>query len=288
MVVHAQSFAVAEPGVDLEHPSTARVYDYLLGGSSNWAVDREFGSRVLQYFPEMSGIAQANRLFLGRIVRHLNRLGVRQFLDIGSGVLSKGNTHQIAEQITSGSRVIYAESEPVAFAHGEVLLDEDGDPDRHAIINVDVRSVDRLWNEALATGIFDLTKPVAVLILSVLHTLPNGSSGEDIGALLMDRYREIVPLGSYLGVSQVTDDGIPREIAAKLVELRHMCHDQLNADVWCRSRASIESLLGDFRLIEPGLVWTPEWHPEAADEVIPFADRPSYAAVWGGVGQRVR
>jgi hypothetical protein len=287
-VVHAQSFAVAEPGVDLEHPSAARVYDYLLGGSSNWAVDREFGRRVLQYFPEMSGIAQANRLFLSRVVRYLNRLGVQQFLDIGSGVLTKGNTHQIAEQVTSGARVIYAESEPVAFAHGEVLLDEEGDPDRHAIINVDVRRVDELWHEALATGIFDLSKPIAVLILSVLHTLPNQSSGQDIGAQLMDRYREFLPLGSYLGVSQVTDDGIPWEIAGKLVELRHMCHDQLNTKVWCRSRKAIGSLLGDFRLVQPGLVWTPEWHPEEADAVIPFADRPSYAAVWGGVGQRIR
>lgn len=284
-MLHAQPYAIAEPGVDLKHPSAARVYDFLLGGSANWAIDRKFAHRLRQNFPEIVDMALANRMFLNRVVRHLSGLGVRQFLDIGSGIRRTGNTHQAAPD----SRVVYVEHDPVAFAHGEVLLDEEGDPDRHAIINVDLGSADETWEEAVATGILDPDEPVAVLLLSVLHILrPDEHGGTDLGAESVARLRKLIPTGSYLAVSHVTDEGVPRETVPKLVELKHLCDDGLNTSVWCRSHAAIKALFGDFQLLPPALVWTPEWHPEEAAEPVPFADRPSFAAVLGGVGEKLR
>jgi S-adenosyl methyltransferase len=282
-VLHAQPHAIAEPGVDLKHPSAARVYDYLLGGSANWAIDRKFAHRLRQNFPEIVDMALANRGFLNRVVRHLSDLGIKQFLDIGSGIRRTGNTHQLAPD----SRVVYVEHDPVAFAHGEVRLDEEGDPDRHAIINVDLGSADETWDEAAATGILDPGEPVAVLLLSVLHILRPAEGGTDLGTESVARLRKLVPSGSYLALSHVTDEGVPPEIAPKLVELKHLCDDWLITSMWCRSQAAIKALFGDFQVLPPGLVWTPEWHPEEAAGRVPFADRPSFAAVWGGVGQKI-
>lgn len=283
-MLHAQPYAIPEPGVDLKHPSAARVYDFLLGGSANWAIDRKFAHRIRLNFPEITDMAATNRMFLSRVVRHLSRLGIKQFLDIGSGVLSTGNTHQIAP----GSRVVYVERDPVSFAHGEVLLDEEGDPDRHAIINVSLCAVDEVWDEAMATGILDLEQPVGLLILSTLHEWQPEPDGSDLAAQSVAQHRIRLPFGSYLAVSHVTNEDIPWEIAPKLVELKHQCDDWLNTKVWCRPRSAIEALLGDFQVIPPGIVWTPIWHPEEADSTIPLADSPSYAAVLGGVGQKAQ
>lgn len=286
-MLQAQTHAFAGPGVDLTHPSVVRVYDYLLGGSANWSIDREFGERVLRQFPEMRKIALANRMFLSRVVRCLARRGVRQFLDIGSGVLSRDNTHQIANKITSDSRVIYVDNEPVVVAHAEVLLDEEGDPDRHAVICADLQRPDDLWQEALATGLLALDEPVAVLMSSVLHVFKPEPDGTDLAARSVARYRELLPAGSYLGISHVTDEGVPDELAPKLLDLRHLCDAYRGFNVYCRSPEAIRALFGDFTLLEPDLVWTPQWHPEEADAPIPFAKTPHYAAVMAGVGQKI-
>ncbi|HEX4700590.1 MAG TPA: SAM-dependent methyltransferase, partial [Pseudonocardiaceae bacterium] len=157
------------PGVDLEHPSVARVYDFYLGGTANWAIDREFGKKVLARFPLLRPIAKANRLFLHRAVRHLVRQGVRQFVDIGSGVPTMGNTHQIADELAPDCRVVYIDNEPVAVAHSQMLLDQNGDPERHAAINADLREPDELWQRVRDTDVLDLTQPVALLLVAVLH-----------------------------------------------------------------------------------------------------------------------
>ena len=276
--------AIPDSGVDLKHPSAARVYDYLLGGTANWAIDRAFARRVLANFPEIADMAVTNRMFLNRVVRHLSRLGVRQFVDIGSGVLSKNNTHQIADETDPHSRVVYVENESVAVAHAEVLLDEDSDPDRHTIVTMDFREPDELWDEVLATRIIDLDQPIALLMLSVLHTME--PRPDDDAAHLVARYRKLLPVGSYLVISHVTNDEIPYEIRAKLVELKHLCDDWFAGRVFCRSREAIGALLGDFEPVPPGMVWTPAWHPEEAGGPVPLCDTPSLAAVWAGVGQK--
>ncbi|WP_243769832.1 SAM-dependent methyltransferase [Amycolatopsis acidicola] len=274
-------------GVDLERPSVARVYDFLLGGSANWAIDREFGEKVLAGFPLLKSVAVANRLFLHRAVRHLVRLGVRQFVDIGSGIPTMGNTHQIADEVAADSRVVYVDNEPVAVAHSRYLLDNQGDPRRHAVVRGDMRDPDGLWEQVADTGVIDFAEPVALLLVAVLHIQQPGHDGTDIGPAAVARYRELLGSGSYLVISQVTDEGVPPELEDKLAELKEMYDRSTSPVVW-RSQREIRALLGDFELVEPGMTWTPLWHPEESGPgapVITFA-QPEESVIWAGVGKK--
>lgn len=285
IVTDAPLSATTSPRVDLHHPSVARVYDFLLGGSAYWATDRTFAKRMLEQFPEFRDIARANRMFVNRVVRHLIKLDVRQFIDIGSGVLSSGNTHQIADEVVPDAKVVYVDNDPVAVAHAEILLDQEGDPDRHVVVNADLRGPDRLWHQVTATGILDLDKPVAVLMFSVLHSLPPQPGEQDPAARLMTRYRELIPPGSYLGVSHLTSEGVPAELPPKLAVLQRLCDEWDSGRAYCRSRKAVEALLGDFDLMWPGMVWAPLWHPEESASSVPFPE-PNHSGVWAGVGQK--
>ncbi|HEX3788987.1 MAG TPA: SAM-dependent methyltransferase [Pseudonocardiaceae bacterium] len=276
------------PGVDLDHPSVARVYDFYLGGTANWAIDREFGKRVLSAFPLLRPIAIANRMFLHRAVRHLVRLGVRQFVDIGSGVPTMGNTHAVAGEVAPDSRVVYVDNEPVAVAHSKVLLEEHGDPVRHAAINADLRYPDQLWQAVADTGVLDLSQPVALLFIAVLHVKQPGPDGEDTGAEVLARYRELLAPGSFLAISQITDDGVPEDLGRNLVELKRMYETRSTSEAMWRSQAQIRDLFGDFELVEPGLTWTPLWHPEESSPDAPsltFAS-PNESVIWAGAGRK--
>jgi len=275
--------ATTSPRVDLHNPSVARVYDFLLGGSAYWAIDRSFGERVIKKFPEFRNIAKANRLLVDRVVRHLVGRGVRQFVDVGSGVLSSGNTHQIANEVAPDTKVVYVDNDPVAVAHAEILLDQEGDPDRHVVVNADLRDPDELWRQVSSTHVVDEDEPLAVLMFSVLHSLPP-KPGDSV-TRLMARYRELIPAGSYLGISHLTCDGVPKELPRKLAVLRRLCDDWPIGRAYCRSHTAVEALLGDFQPIEPGMVWAPEWHPEESTSEVRFA-KPSHSALWAGVGQK--
>ena len=285
-MLEAHADTITRLGVDLEYPSVVRVYDYLLGGSANWAIDRAFGDLVVKQFPEMRNIARANRMFLSRAVRHLASRGVRQFLDIGSGVLSWGNTHQVADAINPDSRVVYVDNEPVVVAHAEVLLDEDGDLNRHAVICADLQYPDELWNDVLTTGIIRSDEPVAVLMSHVLQVFQPKSDGTDIAARSVARYRELLPVGSYLSISHVTNERIPRELLPKLANIKYLCETHCRFEMFCRSRKAIEALLGEFEILPPGMAWAPEWRPDPAASD-PFVT-PNHAVVWAGVGRKVR
>jgi hypothetical protein len=274
-------------GVDLEHPSVARVYDWYLGGTANWAIDREFGERVLTTFPLLRPIAIANRLFLHRVVRHLVRKGVKQFVDIGSGVPTMGNTHQVADEVAPDSHVVYIDHEPVAVAHSQVLLEKDGDPARHAAINADLRNPDRLWQQVIETGVIDLDEPIALLVIAVLHVQQPDADGVDVGPRAIARYRELLPAGSYLAISHITDDGVPEEVGERLVELKQMYDTSSSPVIW-RSHDQIRDLFGDFELLPPGMGWTPSWHPEETGPTSPVIefDQPNEAVIWAGVGRK--
>lgn len=227
----------------------------------------------------------AHRQFVGRVVRHLAKLGIRQFVDIGSGLLSHDNTHQLADAIAPDSRVIYVDNEPVVMAHTEVLLDEAGDPDRHAVINADLRCPDLVWDAVQATGLINQEKPVAVFMFSVLHQFKPDPRGIDIGAQIVARYRRLLPGGSYLGISHLTADGVPPALVPKLRELKNLCDTWCDGKVYSRSPAEIRALLGDFELIKPGLVWTPRWRPREGRCSV-YADVPSAAATLAAVGRK--
>jgi len=284
-IVSDAPLSATSSGVDLYHPSVARVYDFLLGGSAYWAMDRLFANQILDRFPEFRNIAKANRMFVDRVVRHLVKLGVRQFVDIGSGVLSSDNTHQIADEVEPGTKVVYVDNDPVAVAHAEILLDQEGDPDRHVVVNADLRDPDELWHQVTTTCVLDMDEPVAVLMFSVLHSLPPEEGDQDPAARLMTRYRDLIPPGSYLGISHLTSEGVPEEIPPKLAVLQQLCDDWADGRAYCRSRKAVADLLGDFDLVRPGMVWVPEWHPEESASSVPFPEA-SHSVVWAGVGQK--
>ncbi|ALG06249.1 SAM-dependent methyltransferase [Kibdelosporangium phytohabitans] len=275
-------------GVDLDHPSIARVYDYLLGGNTNWAIDRQFGDRVLERFPLLRQIARANRLLLHRVVRHLVRRGVRQFIDVGSGVPTMGHTHTTADAVSpEPTAVVYIDNEPVAVAHSEVLLEQHGDPRRHRAIFGDLRDPERLWESVLDTGVIDLDQPVALLMIAVLHVRQPGPDGTDVGPAAVARYRDLLPRGGYLAISHVTDDGVPDHIKNHLTELKDMYDKSGNPVIW-RSRTDVEALFGDFERLDPGTTWTAEWHPEESahdDEPLSFA-KPSESVILAGVARK--
>jgi hypothetical protein len=278
----------ATAGIDLTRPNAARIYDYFVGGTANWSIDREFAHAIIQRIPLARDMALANRLFLNRVVRHLTRLGVRQFLDIGAGVPTAGNTHQIADEIVPDARVVYVDNEPIAIAHAEVLLNREGDPDRHVMINADLREPDDLWRQARDTGILDLDEPIALLMVAVLHFFHAGPAGQDVGPESVARYRELLAPGSYLAISHLTDDGVPDDMVAQLAESKRVYKQSVSNHLITRPRAEIDALFGDFELLEPGTVWTPQWHPEDTGPTAPTINLPTpeYAVVWAGVGQK--
>lgn len=276
------------PGdIDLHTPSIARVYDYFLGGTENWAVDREFGNALLKKFPLLGSVAQANRQFLNRVVQHLAHLGVRQFVDIGAGVPTMGSTHQAADSVDPTCHVVYIDNDPVAVGHSQALLHDNGDPARHTALAGDLRDPDQLWQDVIDTGLIDLGRPVALLIIAVLHVQQTDETGKDIAAEVLARYRDLLPSGSYLAISQVTTEGVPEGFTKTLADIKAMYDLRSSPVVW-RSQAEIKAFLGDFEPIEPGMTWTPSWHPEyptPGAATVTFG-RPNESVIWAGVGRK--
>ncbi|MEU4740132.1 SAM-dependent methyltransferase [Actinosynnema sp. NPDC023658] len=256
--------------VDTALPSAARLYDYLLGGGHNFAADRELAERFLLAQPNGRTIARLNRAFLRRAVLHLVDAGVRQFLDLGSGIPTVGNVHEIAQRAAPGARVVYVDFEDVAVAHSRMIL---GDDDRSTVVQQDLTEPDAVLAEVRATGLLDFTEPVGVLAVGVFHFVPPGSDPAGVVAA----YRDAVVPGSYLALSQFTSDLQPEEMAG----IEAVMRDSANP-MYSRTRAEITALFDGFELVEPGVVPLPLWRPEegAAEE---DADR---SGILAGVGRR--
>lgn len=273
--------------IDLERPSVARVYDYYLGGTSNWAIDREFGAKALAAFPFVRPAAKANRQFLHRVVRYLAKRGIRQFVDLGSGIPTMGPTHEVADRVNRESAVVYVDNEPVAVAHSRVLLERNGDPARHAAIQGDLRDPDGLWEKLAETGVIDLGEPLALLMLAVLHVQQLDAHGVDQTPGIVARYRALLTPGSYLAISHGSADGVPEHRATDMANFARM-YEQSSTPVRWRPRAEIDALFGDLELVPPGTTWTPLWHPEESTEdsqMINF-DSPDDSVVWAGVARK--
>jgi hypothetical protein len=276
--------------VHLDTPSVARVDDYFLGGSTNWEVDRSFGDQILERFPLVRRIAFANRLFLNRVVRHLMGQGVRQFLDIGSGVPSAG-THAIADEWAiharrrPDARVVFVDNDPVAVAHTELILDHEGDRRRHAVVNADLRDPETLWELALDTELLDLEQPVAVLLVGFLHLRQPDADGNEVGPDSVATLRELVPSGSYVVITHVSDDeGLPDDALATLTGLQQLYDESIT---W-RSRTEIESMLDGYRMVDPGWTAAIEWRAEETGPSAPAVSLPARCneIIWAGVGMK--
>lgn len=252
-------------GIDLERPNPARVYDWYLGGTANWAIDRELGQQAMRVFPLAAQVAIANREFLRRLVRYSVEQGVNQFVDLGSGVPTAGNVHEVADELDSDSRCVYVDNEPVAVAHSELLLERHGDPHRHAIVNADLREPDQVWEQVMRTGVLDPQRPICLLAIAVLHFIQSDAEVERT----VRRYQELLPGGSYLGLSHITRDELDADLDAKVqagVEL----YKQASTPVRTRTRDELRGFLNGFRLVEPGVTWVSHWHdgdrPAGTDE----------------------
>jgi transcriptional regulator with XRE-family HTH domain/O-methyltransferase involved in polyketide biosynthesis len=270
----------APPGIDLDLPNAARVYDYFLGGTANWAIDRVFGDQAATALPLAKTIAHINREFLGRVVRHCLRQGVRQFLDIGSGVPTVGNVHEVADAIDRGSRCVYVDYEPVAVAHSRILLDQHGDPGRHTILQARMESADELWEQAIATGILNPDEPIGLIMLAVLHFIPDDNVWP-----ALQRYRTLLPRGSRLAISHMSDDGVPEEVLPQIQAFAQQSR-KTSTPGTLRAFEEIQRFFGDFEMEPPGLVWLPEWRLDTAASphtTGEFVDTPAKACIRGGV-----
>ncbi len=248
-----------------QRPSAARVYDYFLGGTHHLAVDRELAGQLEAMTPDIGATMRANRAFLQRAVRFLAGRGIRQFLDVGSGIPTAGNVHEIARAEAPGSAVVYVDVDPVAVEHSRELLAGD---DRTAVVLADARDTDRIL--AGANGLIDFGQPVAVLFAGVLHFIPD----EDDPAGLVAALREVTAPGSYLLISHATADGQPPEV----VEAQKLSA-RTGTGIVLRPHAEIASWFDGFPLVEPGLVHIPRWRPEDG----PVEDPERFGA-YAGVG----
>ncbi|MFI9816654.1 SAM-dependent methyltransferase [Saccharothrix variisporea] len=249
---------------DAERPNVARLYDYYLGGAHNFAVDREFAEQSMKVIPTAE-MVQHTRAFLRRAVRVCVAAGIRQFLDLGSGIPTAGNVHEVAQQVDPTCRVVYVDNEPATAAHGRTML---RDNPNVAMAEADLRDPDAVLNSPEARALLDLSEPVAVLMVAILPYLRD----EDRPAELVARYREAMAPGSYLVVSHLTADVRP-ELVEKLVAVAA----ETMTPIMARSREEIEPLLEGFDLLEPGLVLATRWRGES--EAGSGAETVSYGAV---------
>jgi hypothetical protein len=238
---------------DTSKAHQARIYDYLLGGKDNYAADREAAEAALAIYPEWAFTARANRAFLGRVVRYLaGEAGIRQFLDIGTGIPTAGNLHQIAQVIAPEARVVYVDYDPVVLAHARALLTS-SDAGATEYIDADLRDTGTIL--ARAAELLDFTEPVAVTLIAILHALPDSEDPHAIVASLM----ETVPPGSYLALSHLGPEFLTPDA---LRETQDMAARRIQQQMTWRNREQVARFFEGTDLIEPGLVRVEEWRPE--------------------------
>jgi O-methyltransferase involved in polyketide biosynthesis len=262
------------PRFDPNIPNVARMYDYYLGGRDNFAADREAAEQALAIAPELRDGAAESRRFLTRAVRYLVGAGIRQFIDIGCGLPTQGNVHEIAQAVAPDTRVAYADHDPVVVTHAEALLHT---TPLTTVLRADARRPEELLADPALGDLIDLDRPVAVLLSAVLHLIP-----EDDVVLRSVRYlRDRVAPGSYLLISHAVADQRPHVTArlAALYQDKVIAAGARRANV--RTRAEVEPLFDGLDLVEPGLVYLSEWRPEPG----PRATVTGLPAV-AGVGRR--
>jgi hypothetical protein len=274
----AESASDGAPGTvsplpfDTSKAHQARMYDYLLGGKDNYAADRAASEAALKIWPDLAFTARANRAFLGRAVRYLAaEAGIRQFLDIGTGIPTAGNTHEIAQAIAPETRVVYVDYDPVVLAHARALLNS-SEAGATEYIDADLRDTAAILSRA--AQLLDFSKPVAVTLISILHALPDDDDPHAIVAKLLDA----LPSGSYLAISHAGSDLLDRE---KQDGLEDTWRGKTQQQVTWRSREQVARFFDGTELVPPGLARVEEWHPD------PGSGDARKSAMWAAVGRKV-
>ncbi|MCX4820859.1 SAM-dependent methyltransferase [Streptomyces sp. NBC_01142] len=255
--------AWAPQGIDISVPSVARIYDYYLGGSHNFEVDREAARRAMEFMPGLPKIMQANRAFMRRAVNYAVGQGISQFLDIGSGIPAFGNVHEVARRASPDARVVYVDHDPVAVAHSQAVLEGD---EQSAVVAADLRKPRQILDSPEVTALLDLEQPVALLLVAVLHFIED----QDDPYSAVAELRDALAPGSLLILTHASYEGIPlpKEQAGGAVGI----YQNIRNPLVMRSRAEIARFFEGYGTIEPGLVSMPLWRPDApAKEEDPYA-----------------
>jgi hypothetical protein len=261
------------PGeIDLERPSAARMYDFYLGGSHNFAVDRQVAQEAMKAMPDLPQVMQANRAFLRRVVRYLLGAGVTQFIDIGSGIPTVGNVHEVVHEFDPSRRVVYVDIDPIAVAHSRAIL---ADNPNAGVIHGDLLEPEQIIDHPDLRAMLDLDRPVAVLLNAVLHFI----SDEEAPGAVLGRLLDALAVGSYLSISHASHVGQP-ENSSKVEDV----YKQTRTPMTFRTQEEVTELFKGWTLIEPGVCLIPLWRPDPQDPVDEqYARRISG---FGGVGQK--
>lgn len=257
--------------VDEEVPSAARLYDYLLGGAHNFAADRTLAEKFLTALPSARDVARLNRAFLRRCVVFRAQRGVRQFLDVASGIPTVGNVHEIAEDADPHARVMYVDCESVAVAHSQLLLEGDGNA---TIIQADLVEPDTILEHQETRWLLDFDEPIGLIMAGVFHFVPCDLDAPAIIA----RYRDALVPGSYLALSHFTVNISPDEMAG-VIEVMRRSADPIHT----RTHTEITELFTGFDLVDPGVVGTALWRPDRPEQA---ADEPGGSQIYAGVGRK--
>lgn len=263
-------------GSEPKAATTARIYDYFLGGIHNFAADREAAQAIISMFPITPVVAKTNRAFLRRSVRYLTGQGIKQFLDIGSGIPTVGNVHEVARESTPDGRVVYVDIDPVAVAESMDILDADANA---IAVRGDVRDPQAILGHPRVKGFLDFDRPIALLLVAVMHFVPDDAEAYDaVGQLLA----ALAP-GSHLVMShglQVPPENVDR---SDLLAMHDVYKRQTTSLLKLRTREEFTRFFDGTRLIDPGVVWVPEWRPADGDPD-DFADDPSGCSVLAAAG----
>ena len=258
-----------QPQIDTSIAHPARIYDYLLGGKDNFPADRAAAERVLATVPKAREMARANRAFLQRTVRFLaGEAGIRQFLDIGTGIPTQGNVHEVARQVAPDARVVYVDNDRVVHAHANALLAGD----QTIAVLADLRAPDAILGDPQVRQLIDFDRPVALLLVAILHFIRDEEDPPEIVA----RFHAAMAPGSYLVISHATGDFDPVAAAAAA-----QAYDKAAAPMVLRSHPEVARLFDGFALVDPGLVQVSHWRPDPGDAA-------SHQQVWayGGIGRK--
>jgi S-adenosyl methyltransferase len=262
--------------VDLrtDRPHPARVYDYLLGGKDNFPADREAAEQGLRANPNSRIPPRENRAFLRRVVRFLAaEAGIRQFLDIGTGIPTSPNVHEVAQAVTPAARVVYVDNDPIVLAHARALLTSSGEG-RTAYIDADLRDVDRIVGSPELRSTLDLDQPVGLLLIAILHFIPD----EDDPYGVVDQLLAALPSGSYLALSHLTGDFDPEAWEGVAAVYR-----KSGVIMRVRSRPEIERFFDGLELLEPGVTSVSRWRPDPGE---PSRATDAQVSVLGGVARK--
>lgn len=250
------------------HP--ARVYDYWLGGKDNFAADREVGEQTLLAYPDLARNIRSHRAFLRRAVRYLaGSEGIRQFLDIGTGLPTADNTHEVAQEVAPSSRIVYVDNDPIVLSHARALLASTPEG-ACAYLDADLRDIGKILAQAADT--LDFTRPVAVMLLAILQFISDADDPYQIVARLMNA----VPQGSFLVISNPTADFSPERAADSISRY----NDEVVESATLRTHDQTLRFFAGMDLVEPGLVATSKWRPDSDLEAV------STSGAWAGVGRK--